>query len=89
MVKTGPPIGKSLASIINIVMFNWVSSEKVIQKFEKQTRPKNQILWNSKNVIQKSGVKCSSQRSDRSENTEDVGLYFKRSKSNHINRIKE
>ena len=39
--KTGPPIGKNLASIINNVMFNPVYREKLVQKLEKQPWPKN------------------------------------------------
>ena len=33
--KTGPPIGKNLASIVNNVMFNPVYREKLVQKLEK------------------------------------------------------
>ena len=33
--KTGPPIGKKLASIINNVMFNPVNREKLVWKLEK------------------------------------------------------
>ena len=39
--KTGPPVGKKLASIINNVMFNPVNKEKLVQKLERHPRPKN------------------------------------------------
>ena len=39
--KTGPPIGKNLASIMNNVMFNPVGREKLVQKLEKHPRPEN------------------------------------------------
>ena len=39
--KTGPPIGKKLASIINNVMFNPVNKEKLVQKLGKHHRPEN------------------------------------------------
>ena len=41
MEKTGPPIGKKLASLINNVMLNPVNREKPVQKLEKHPRPKN------------------------------------------------
>ena len=39
--KTGPPIGKNLAGIINNVIFNPVNKEKLVQKFEKLPRSEN------------------------------------------------
>ena len=39
--KTGAPIGKILANIINIVMFNTVNRGKLVQKLEKHPRSEN------------------------------------------------
>ena len=39
--KIGPPTGKNLASIINNVILNPVSKEKLIQKLEKHPRLEN------------------------------------------------
>ena len=39
--KPGSPIGKKLASIINIVMFNPVKREKLVQNLEKHSKPEN------------------------------------------------
>ena len=39
--KTVPLIGKKLAGIKNNIMFNPVSSEKLVQKLEKHPRPEN------------------------------------------------
>ena len=39
--KTGPPIGKKLASLINNVMLNPVNREKPVQKLEKHPRLEN------------------------------------------------
>ena len=41
MEKTGPPIGKKLASLINNVMLNPVNREKPVQKLEKHHRLEN------------------------------------------------
>ena len=39
--KTGPPIGKNLANMINNVMFNSVNRKKLVQKLEKHPRLEN------------------------------------------------
>ena len=39
--SAGPPIGKNLAGIINNVMFNPISREKLVQRLEKHPRPEN------------------------------------------------
>ena len=41
MEKTGPPIGKKLANVINNVMINPVNREKLVQKLKKHPRPEN------------------------------------------------
>ena len=41
VVKTGPPIGKKLASIINNVMFHPINKEKLVQKLGKHHRLEN------------------------------------------------
>ena len=48
---TGPSIGKKIANIVNNILFNSVSREKLVQKLEKHS-------LKSKNVLQKFGVKC-------------------------------
>ena len=47
--ETGPPIGKKLTSIINNVMFNPVSREKLVQKLEKHPRPEKLNYFKIKN----------------------------------------
>ena len=39
--KTGPAIGKNLASMINNVMFHPANREKLVSKLEKHPRPEN------------------------------------------------
>ena len=48
--KTGPPICKKMAGIINNVMLNPVNREKLAQKLEKYTRPKNFKLFKNKKM---------------------------------------
>ena len=42
-------------------MFDPVNRERLVQKLEKHPRPENLNSLKSKNVIQKSGVKCFNQ----------------------------
>ena len=55
MEKTGPSIGKKLASI---TMFNPVNREKLVQKLEKHPRPENLNSLKIKKCNPKSGKKC-------------------------------
>ena len=57
--KTGPPIGKNLADIINNVLFKSVSREKLVQKLEKHSL-KIQRSENTKD----SGLRFKSSRSN-------------------------
>ena len=48
-------------------MFDPVNRERLVQKLEKYPRPENLNSLKSKNVIQKSGVKCSLQSNTRTK----------------------
>ena len=80
MEKTGPSIGKKLASI---TMFNPVNWEKLVQKLEKHPRPENLNSLKIKKCnpkIWKEMLQLKTRSKDLK--TKDVGLCFKSSRSN-------
>ena len=85
MEKTGPPVGKKLANVINNVMINPVNREKLVQKLKKHPRPENLNSLKIKKYNSEIIVKLNSSVNNqiqRSENTEYAGLRFKSSRRN-------
>ena len=83
--KTGPPIGKMLANVINNVMLNPENREKLVQKLKKHPRPENVNSLKIKKCNPGIIVELNSsvnKQIQRSENTKDAGLRFKSSRSN-------
>ena len=70
--KTGPPVGKKMANIINNALLNSVSREKLIQKLEKHSlkiKKYNPEIW-SEMLQSKTRPKTLKMQ----ENTKDTGL---------------